>query len=77
MQAVNVDGTAVVLDAAPRGHAAAGRAHELVRHLRAGARPDGDRMRPSAARANVRVPYKRTKLDGERLALQAAGTAPT
>ena len=70
MRAVNVRGTRTVLDAAAR-EAPAGRAHELVRHLRPGARPEGHRARSPAAR-ELEVPYKRTKLEGERLALDAA-----
>jgi dihydroflavonol-4-reductase len=71
MQSVNVQGTASVLDAALRG------ARRRIVHTSSCAtcgpvrgRPATERDLPS--RADLRVPYKRTKLEGERLALTAA-----
>jgi dihydroflavonol-4-reductase len=72
MRAINVDGTRTLLDAAAR-HARRRVVHTSscatcgpVRGRRANER---DLPTPS----QLEVPYKRTKLDGERLALQAAG----
>ena len=71
MRAVNVQGTRVVLDAAARGR------RRRVIHTSSCAtcgpvpgRPADERDRPAAG--ELRVPYKRTKLEGERLALAAA-----
>jgi dihydroflavonol-4-reductase len=71
MQAVNVEGTRTVLEAAVRG-----RVRRIV-HTSSCAtcgpvrgRQATERDLPSAA--DLRVPYKRTKLEGERLALAAA-----
>ena len=70
MEAVNVGGTRVVLDAAVRG-----RRRRIVHTSScatcgpvAGRRGERARRR----RLGARVPYKRTKLEGERLALAAA-----
>jgi dihydroflavonol-4-reductase len=71
MQAVNVEGTRVLLDAAARGP------RRRIVHtsscatcgpVRGRAATEADL--PSAS--ELRIPYKRTKLDGERLALAAA-----
>ena len=72
MQAVNVDGHAH--RARRRARAAAGAASSTPARARPAVRSPAAR-RPSATcrrRASSRVPYKRTKLDGERLALEAA-----
>ncbi|MQA73929.1 MAG: NAD-dependent epimerase/dehydratase family protein [Solirubrobacterales bacterium] len=73
MRAVNVEGTRVVLDAAARG----GMRRRIVHTSSCGT------CGPVAGRAateddeppaeDLSVPYKRTKLEGERLALRAAG----
>ncbi len=71
MQAVNVGGTRTVLDAAARGN------QRRIVHTSSCAtcgpvsgRPATEHDLPPAA--ELRVPYKRTKLEGEHLALQAA-----
>jgi len=71
MQAVNVEGTRTLLDVAVRGprrrivHTSSCATCGPVR-----GRPATERDLPSAA--DLRVPYKRTKLEGERLARAAA-----
>jgi dihydroflavonol-4-reductase len=71
MRAVNVEGTRIVLDAATRGR------RRRVVHTSSCAtcgpvpgRRATERDFPAAA--ELRVPYKRTKVDGERLATDAA-----
>ncbi len=71
MQAVNVQGARIVLDAALRG-----RSRRVV-HTSSCATCGPVRGRPATERdlppaRDLALPYKRTKLEGERLALQAA-----
>jgi dihydroflavonol-4-reductase len=72
MRTVNVEGTRVLLDAAARG----GGRRRIVHTSTCGTcgpvrgRPATERDAPPAW--ELTVPYKRTKLDGERLALSAA-----
>lgn len=73
MQVINVEGTRVVLDAAARG----GRRRRVV-HTSSCATCGPVRGRPATEADapplwELAVPYKRTKLAGERLALRAAG----
>ena len=73
MQAINVDGTRALLDAAARGgERAPRRAHQLLRDLRAGPGPRRRPRQDEPPAFELAVPYKRTKLEGERLALRAA-----
>jgi len=71
MRAVNVRGTRTVLDAALRGK------HRRVVHTSSCATCGPARGRPATERdlpepRELAVPYRRTKLEGERLALEAA-----
>ena len=54
------------------GRRAPRRAHVLVRDVRARRRPARDRGGRARARGNCAIPYKRTKIAGERIALEAA-----
>ena len=72
MQVVNVDGTRVVLDAAVRGR------RRRIIHTSSCATCGPVRGRSATERdlppsRELGIPYKRTKLEGERLALRAAG----
>jgi dihydroflavonol-4-reductase len=73
MQAINVDGTRLLLDAAARGHPR----RRIVHTSSCGTcgpvpgRPATESDGPPAW--ELSVPYKRTKLEGEGLALRAAG----
>jgi dihydroflavonol-4-reductase len=75
MEAVNVRGTAALLDAAARGQP------RRVVHTSSCATCGPVRGRPATERdvpppRELAVPYKRTKLHGERLALEAARHGP-
>ena len=67
---MNVEGTRAALDAARAGGRGDSCSHQLLRDLRPGPRPPGDRGRRARPAGSSTVAYKRTKLEAERLALR-------